>query len=45
MIKIEKISDVFLNLAYFAPHAFLNIAPPIGYALSLKAWIKVSKVS
>ena len=37
--------DVFLNSANFAPHALLTLAPPSGYALNLKALIKVSKVS
>jgi hypothetical protein len=31
--------------ANFAPHALLTLAPPSGYALNLKALIKVSKVS
>ena len=44
-MKIEEMTDVFLNLANFAPHAFLTLAPPSGYALNLKALIKVSKVS
>ena len=38
-------ADIFLNLANFAPHAFLTLAPPSHYALNLKALIKVSKVS
>ena len=37
--------DVFLNSANFATHAFLNLAHPSGYALNLKALIKVPKVS
>ena len=45
LIKIEDMPDVFLNLANFAPHAFLTLAPPSGYALNLKVLIKVSKVS
>ena len=44
-MKIEEMADVFLNLANFASHAFLTLAPPSGYALNLKALIKVSKVS
>ena len=44
-MKIEEMEDVFLNSANFAPHAFLTLAPPSGYALNLKALIKVSKVS
>ncbi len=44
-MKIEEMADVFLNSANFAPHAFLTLAPPSGYALNLKALIKVSKVS
>ena len=43
--KIKEMSDVSLNLANFAPHAFLTLAPPSGYALNLKALIKVSQVS
>ena len=38
-------ADIFLNSANFAPHALLTLAPPSGYALNLKALIKVSKVS
>ena len=44
-MKIEEMADVFLNLANFASHALLTLAPPCGYALNLKALIKVSKVS
>ena len=44
-MKIEEMADVFLNLANFAKHTFLALAPPSGYALNLKALIKVSKVS
>ena len=44
-MKIEEMADVFLNAANFAPHAFLNLEPPSGYALNLNALIKVSKVS
>jgi hypothetical protein len=45
LMKIEEMADVFLNSANFAPHAILTLAPPSGYALNLKALIKVSKVS
>ena len=45
LIKIEEMADIFLNLANFVPHALLSLAPPSGYALNLKALIKVSKVS
>jgi hypothetical protein len=45
LMKIEEMADVFLILANFASHAFLTLAPPSGYALNLKALIKVSKVS
>jgi hypothetical protein len=44
-LKIEEMADFFLNSANFAPHAFLTLAPPSGYALNLKALIQVSKVS
>ena len=44
-MKIEEMADVFLNSANFVPHVFLTLAPPSGYALNLKALIKVSKVS
>jgi hypothetical protein len=44
-MKIEEMADVFLNSANFAPHSFLTLAPPSGYALNLKALIKASKVS
>ena len=45
LMKIEEMADVFLNSANVASHAFLTLAPPSGYALNLKALIKVSKVS
>ena len=44
-MKIEEMADVFLNSANFASHALLTLVPPIGYALYLRALIKVSKVS
>ena len=45
LMKIEEMADVFLNSVNFATHTFPNLAPPRGYALNLKALIKVSKVS
>ena len=45
LVKIEEMADIFLNSANFASHALLMLAPPNGYALSLKELIKVSKVS
>ena len=45
LIKIEGMAVFFLNSANFAPHALLTLALPSGYALNLKALIKVSKVS
>ena len=45
LMKIDEMVDIFLNSAIFASHAFLTLAPPSGYALNLKALIKVSKVS
>ena len=45
LMKVEEMEDVFLNSANFVSHAFLTLAPPSGYALNLKALIKVSKVS
>ena len=44
LMKIEEMADVFLNSANFAPLALLTLVPPSGYALNLKALIKVSKV-
>ena len=44
-MKIDKMADVFLNLANFAQHTLLTLAPPSGYTLYPKAWLKVSKVS
>ena len=38
-------ADVYPNLANFTPHAFFTLAQLSGYALNLKALIKVSKVS
>ena len=43
LMKIEEMADLFLNSANFAPQAFLTLAPSSGYALNLKALIKVSK--
>ena len=45
LMKIEEMADVFLNSANFVKHTFLNLAPSSGYAVNLKALIKVSKVS
>ena len=45
LMKNEEMADVFLNSANFAKHTFSTLAPPSGYALNLKALIKVSKVS
>ena len=45
LIKIEEMVDVSLNLTNFAKHTFSTLAPPSGYALNLKALIKVPKVS
>jgi hypothetical protein len=45
LMKFEEMADIFQNSANFAPHAFLTLAPPSGYALNPKALIKVSKVS
>ena len=44
-MKIDEMADVFLNLANFAQHSLLTLAPPRGYTLNLKLLIKVSKVS
>ena len=44
-MKIEEMADIFLNSANFAKYTFSNLAPPSGYALNLKALVKVSKVS
>ena len=44
-MKIEEVAIIFLNVASFVSYAFLTLAPPRGYALSLKALIKVLKVS
>jgi hypothetical protein len=44
-MNIEEMADVFLNSANFESQAFLTLAPSSGYALNLKALIKVSKVS
>jgi hypothetical protein len=44
-MKVVEMGDVFLHSANFAQHALLTLAPSSGYALNLKALIKVSKVS
>ena len=41
----KEMADVYLNLTNFPKHALLTLAPSSGYALNLKALIKVSKVS
>ena len=41
LMKIDNMADVFLNLANFEQHSLLTLAPPSGYALNLKALIKV----
>ena len=43
-MKIEEMDDVFLNSDNFVSHALLTLAPPRGYALNIKAVIKLSKV-
>ena len=45
LVKIKEMAEVLLNSANFAKHTFSTLAPPSGYALNLKALIKVSKVS
>ena len=46
LMKIEAmVVEVFLNSANFTSHAILTLVPPSGYALNLKALMKVSKVS
>ena len=45
LMKIEEMANVFLNLANFAKHTFLTLAPPSSYGLNLKELTKVSKVS
>ena len=45
LLKVEEMIGVLLNSANFAPHAFLTLVPPSRYALTLKALIKVSKIS
>ena len=45
LMKMKEMVDVFLNSANFAPYALLTLVPPSGYALILKALIKVSKVN
>ena len=44
-MKIDEMSDVFLNLTNFAQYALLTLAPPSNYTLNIKALIKMSKVS
>ena len=43
--KIEEVANIFLNLANFAQHALLSLAPPSDYALNLKALLKVQKLA
>ena len=45
LMKIEEMTDVFLNSDNFAPHVLLTFVPPSSFALNLKALIKVLKVS
>ena len=48
-LSLKKIQKVLMKIdemvANFAKHTFSTLAPPSGYALNLKALIKVSKVS
>ena len=44
-MKIEEMVEIFLNSANFPPHALLILGSPSGYALNLKALIKVLKGS
>ena len=44
-MKIEEMADVFWNLTNIVKNRILTLAPPRGYALNLRALIKVSKVS
>jgi hypothetical protein len=44
-MKIYEMADVFLNLANFAQHALLTLAPASSNNLNLKALLKVSTVS
>ena len=43
LIKIEEMVEVFLNSANFAKHTFSTLASPSGYALNLKALIKLTE--
>jgi hypothetical protein len=45
VMEVEEMADVFLNWTNFAKHTSSTLAPPSGYALNLKALIKVPKVS
>ena len=44
-MKLEEMEDVFLKSSNFVPHALLTLGPSSGYALNLKALIKVAIVS
>ena len=37
LMKIEEMADVFIDSTNFAPHAFLTLVSPSGYALNLKS--------
>ena len=39
----QEMGDVFLNSADFAKQTFSTLAPPSGYALNLKALIKLAE--
>ena len=41
LMKIDKMENVFLNLANFEQHTLLNLMPPSGYTLYPKALIKI----
>jgi hypothetical protein len=43
LMKIEEMTDIFLNLEIFVQQALLTLVPLSS--LNLKAWIMVSKVS
>ena len=45
LMKIEEMAGVLFYLANFAPHVFLTIAPPSGYALNQKNWSMCQKLA
>ena len=43
-MKVDKMAGVFINLANFAQHTLLGLAPPSGYTLHQKVLITLAQI-